>query len=127
MGRVEYRVLCNNGFTFVTEPGFIFFPHGQQAQTLKHQRFAARAVHPQGNQARRPEPALNLPPAGTGLGLTDEDQERAAQGAGACGKRGLAGTAARAVDPKLRLCALGRSFQGHAANAQWEGQLSVQP
>ena len=76
-------------------------------------------VHPQGNQARRPtraRPGICLP-AGTGLGLTDEDQAAGGAGRGEPAESDGqgAGTAARAVDPSSASALWGRSFQGHAA------------
>ena len=119
-GGWEYGVLCNNGFTFVKEPGFIFFPHGQQAQTLKHQRFAAKSgfIHKATRQGDQ-RPLWHLPPCGHGLGAGRsrmKTEQQGAWGVGSLGKRWTrCGDRGPRGGPRLRLRARSASFQGHAA------------
>lgn len=97
-----------------------FFPHGQQAQTLKHQRFAAKSgfIHKATRQGDQRRSGICLP-VGTGWVLTDEDRAAGGVGRGEPAESDGQGAGPRSARwtqaPPLRCSASwGRSFQGPA-------------
>lgn len=115
-GGWEYGVLCNNGFTFVKEPGFIFFfpPWAAGPNTETPEVCSKERVHPQGNQAGRPENALESASLWARAGCSRmKTEQQVAWGVGSLRKamdkvrdRGPRG------GPKLRLCAAARAGGG---------------
>ena len=133
-GGWQYGVPCNNGFTFVTEPGFIVSsPRAASPNTATPEARGQARVHP---QASRQGDQSALEPASRGHRAGCSGHEDQAAGGVGAGSPGEGTDKARGPQPARRTRADsaltaraggGASGERTRGHAQWEGQRSVRP